>query len=86
MIGCISYRGSDIDRSARGRWVVVPPVTKPLAVDPAQCVECAACVPVCAFDAIFLRGWGIEILEDECTLCGVCVQVCPTGALIRHGV
>ncbi len=58
--------------------------TFPLEIRPNVCVECAACVPVCAFDAIFLRGWGIEIIEDSCTLCGVCVQVCPTGALIDH--
>ena len=57
---------------------------KPLDVDRAQCVECGACVAVCAFDAIFLRAKGIEIRDDECTLCGVCVQACPTGALIRH--
>ena len=52
-----------------------------LHLDPTLCVECAACVPVCAFDAIFLRGDGIEILQDDCTLCGICIQVCPTDAL-----
>jgi NAD-dependent dihydropyrimidine dehydrogenase PreA subunit len=52
-----------------------------LNIDEKCCLACGACVPVCAFDAIFLRGWGIEILDDECTLCNICVQVCPTGAL-----
>jgi ferredoxin len=55
-----------------------------LEVEVRLCLECAACVPLCAFDAIFLRSWGIEIIDDECTLCGLCIQVCPTGALSNH--
>ena len=58
--------------------------TTPLEVDNSLCAECGACVAVCAFDAIFLRAWGIEILDDECTLCELCVQVCPTTALIEN--
>ena len=52
-----------------------------LVLDEILCLDCAACVPVCAFDAIFLHAGGIEIIDDECTLCGICIQVCPTGAL-----
>jgi len=55
-----------------------------LGVDLTLCLECGACVPVCAFDAIFLRTGGIEIDEDKCTRCGVCIIVCPTGALTDH--
>ena len=63
---------------------VIDTETSPLTVDNSLCVECGACVAVCAFDAIFLRAWGIQIIDEECTLCGICVQVCPTCALIQH--
>ncbi len=45
------------------------------------CVDCGLCVAVCAYDALVLRGRGLEIIHNECVLCDACVAACPTEAL-----
>jgi heterodisulfide reductase subunit A len=48
------------------------------------CVGCGACVEVCPFDAIELKGaikrvaW---VNPTVCKKCGTCATVCPTGAM-----
>jgi ferredoxin len=49
-------------------------------VDPAKCVACGVCVPVCAAGAITLADVA-AINPDRCTGCGECVAQCPQDAL-----
>ena len=54
-------------------------------VDPATCVACYTCVPVCPYKAITgAAGHKAEVTAALCTSCGTCVAACPTGAM--HGL
>ena len=56
-----------------------------LRVEAAKCAEgCAACVPVCATQAI-ARTPGNPVALDlgKCIFCAACVEVCPTKAITQ---
>ncbi len=51
-------------------------------IDPALCIGCGQCVPLCPMGAINLHGHS-SIDPDECAECGVCSRsgVCPVDAI-----
>lgn len=49
-------------------------------VNETACVQCAACVDSCQFDALSLNGQ-LNIDPILCMGCGVCINFCPNGAL-----
>jgi heterodisulfide reductase subunit A len=50
-------------------------------IDPALCVECGLCQPVCPEDAVKkISDWKYYI-DKNCTACGECVKVCPVSAI-----
>ena len=51
-------------------------------IDPASCIGCGKCVPVCPQDCI-IGDIPKSIDESHCLHCGNCLSVCPVGAVIR---
>ena len=45
-----------------------------------RCMQCEACLAVCAQGAISRDGGGVSTDSERCTLCGACVEVCYAGA------
>lgn len=58
-----------------------------LAIDPARCVACLACIRVCPTDAIALPPEAsiVEIIEENCIRCGECLPACPHDAITARG-
>lgn len=56
-----------------------------IAVDPARCKRCRACVRACPVHAVRLYEDGPSILEHLCIDCTACLAACPTGALALRG-
>jgi pyruvate ferredoxin oxidoreductase delta subunit len=58
-----------------GNWV-----PKKLIFNPATCINCGLCWPVCPDDAIMLDKEGnmIGIDVEHCKDCGMCIEACPT--------
>ena len=56
-----------------------------VAVDPARCKRCRACVRACPTHAVRLHENGPSILEHLCIDCTACLAACPTGALALRG-
>lgn len=53
-----------------------------LSYNPAQCVNCLACVRACDFDAHLIDSQGHHIMEfAKCLACGKCVDDCQGNAL-----
>ncbi|MBN1484863.1 MAG: 4Fe-4S binding protein [Chloroflexia bacterium] len=54
-----------------------------LGWDPDACVDCGACLPLCAPGALYrLDASGRVTLDrSRCTLCGRCIEVCAYGAV-----
>ncbi|MDD8020139.1 MAG: homocysteine biosynthesis protein [Acidobacteriota bacterium] len=52
---------------------------KELKLDKPCCVDCGACVSVCAFDALNLVDGKFSYVPGKCTNCGECSDVCPLG-------
>lgn len=51
-----------------------------------RCVSCAACLPACPRQALFLDEEGkIGRNFARCTNCGTCTRVCPVGAREMRG-
>ena len=48
-----------------------------------ECINCAACAPICPVEAISENDAGDAhvIDQDTCTDCGACVDVCPVDAI-----
>ena len=52
-----------------------------LYIQPDECVDCDACVPVCPVNATWKRPDGITIVDyDKCIGCKYCITACPYGA------
>src|SRR4030042_5403465 len=51
-----------------------------LILDTHRCTACGACVDVCPFGVLSLKGETL-VIEEGCTLCGACVEVCEAQAL-----
>jgi NAD-dependent dihydropyrimidine dehydrogenase PreA subunit len=49
-------------------------------VDQDKCDGCAACLAVCAVEALRLDNGRVTV-SDDCFGCGACEYECPTGAL-----
>lgn len=46
------------------------------------CVGAGSCVTACKFNAIYIGGDGIPVVDgDRCTACGACVKACPRGLI-----
>ena len=58
--------------------VVEPPVVK-YRINQDDCVECAACIEVCAVEAITPDPYSID--EDVCNGCAECLATCPVEAI-----
>jgi nitroreductase/NAD-dependent dihydropyrimidine dehydrogenase PreA subunit len=50
-------------------------------VDPARCIGCGACVDVCPYFTLELRGGKAVVTGKESINCGHCAAVCPQGAI-----
>ncbi len=50
-------------------------------LDPAKCRQCAACGPVCIYDALQYTAEGPQIDPELCDGCGLCASVCRHGAI-----
>ena len=46
-----------------------------------ECINCAACEPVCPVEAITEQGDVRVIDEATCTDCGACIDSCPVDAI-----
>jgi heterodisulfide reductase subunit A len=54
---------------------------KPNMINPALCIECGQCVPVCPENAVKRPSGGTFYIDRNCTECGKCVDVCPVSAI-----
>ncbi len=56
-----------------------------LAIDPAKCTGCGACIDVCDEDAITGRKKFIHIIDNDlCENCGKCADVCEEHAIVAQ--
>ena len=55
-------------------------------IDRELCVGCGACVDVCPYKAIELRGDKAEFVLEECFSCDHCRAVCPADAVAVSGL
>ncbi len=52
-------------------------------IDYAICNNCATCVDLCLYRAIYIDivdGY-VKIDYKKCRECGVCIKICPYGAI-----
>jgi ferredoxin len=54
-----------------------------IAVDPAKCTMCLACVGSCPEGAILDNAERpqLRLIESKCVQCGICAKTCPEGAI-----
>jgi electron transport complex protein RnfB len=51
-------------------------------IDPAACIGCARCLPVCPVDAILGAARFLHtVITAECTGCALCLPVCPVDCI-----
>ncbi len=67
----------------QGLGIAVNDQERELGWDPAACVDCGACLPLCEPQALrrIEEGGRVLLERDRCTLCGRCVEVCAYGAV-----
>ena len=53
--------------------------------DPARCIGCGDCVPVCPKHQHIFRDGLHSFIRTGCSGCGGCARMCPTGALSMAG-
>jgi electron transport complex protein RnfB len=52
-------------------------------IDPAACIGCARCLPVCPVDAILGAARFLHtVITAECTGCALCLPVCPVDCIV----
>ena len=51
-----------------------------LILDTHRCTACGACVDVCPFGVLSLKGETL-VIDEGCNLCGACLDVCEAEAL-----
>jgi nitroreductase/Pyruvate/2-oxoacid:ferredoxin oxidoreductase delta subunit len=58
-----------------------------VSVDQTACIQCGACVALCASAGVFAEVDGAThaVAPQECWLCGHCVAVCPSDAIVHSG-
>ena len=58
-----------------------------IRVDAKACLQCGACVQVCAMAGVFeIRdGTSVAVRPEACWGCGQCVSVCPVDAIDHDG-
>ncbi len=69
------------------RWCHNPESKSPgpgISHDPAECIDCGACITSCPEGAISKKN-RYFINREKCTLCYSCVETCPSGALSQVG-
>ena len=50
-------------------------------IDPAACIGCGICIPLCPVDALSMEG-ELAVRSGDCTLgCGHCAASCPEDAI-----
>lgn len=54
----------------------------PITLNKAECLQCGACEPACAYQALHMEEDYPAIDPDACQLCNGCIDACPVGALI----
>lgn len=52
-----------------------------LVVNTSRCYGCAACIAMCAPDALTMSGLLVVVDEESCTVCELCIPACPVFAL-----
>lgn len=52
-----------------------------MLIDPAKCVACGNCVPVCPMGAIYIDGPVADVNQDACVECNTCYRFLPSEGL-----
>jgi iron only hydrogenase large subunit-like protein len=53
-----------------------------VAIDPAKCRGCMACMRVCPTEAVRVRRRRAAMIEERCVNCGKCIRECPYEAIM----
>ncbi len=60
---------------------VIQPATV-AQIDPASCIGCTKCLPVCPVDAIVGAPKRLhDIIDAACSGCGLCIEPCPVDCI-----
>lgn len=52
-------------------------------IDFSKCNFCGKCSSVCAFNAIAVTPWAVNIFSELCHGCGACTYFCPSNAIFE---
>jgi MinD superfamily P-loop ATPase len=50
-------------------------------IDTDRCIQCRACVEICAYNALSMPGGTPLLFPELCHGCGGCFRICPAGAI-----
>lgn len=70
------------ERKANDQMAVTQPIVPIIDID--ICNGCGKCIPVCAYDAMWMENKKANINSELCIGCGLCKSVCPSNAIIHE--
>jgi ferredoxin len=63
----------------RDLGVKIEPISKEIARDEDNCIDCGACTAVCRTNALTInrKTFEVEFNQEKCVLCEMCIHACP---------